>query len=583
MLKLRIIVITITLLVTTAAVLAQPAAPLSALAKMPVKEITVFKDGHAFVLHEGVMPTDSSGNVLMDYLPTPVIGTFWPYSSDKDVRLSGVVTSQRRVLVERTALTLRELLEANAGAEGFVTETSNITYAATIIGIPQRSSEELEAIGPPDSVDKLPQKGDVILLKTASGIKVVALSNIKDFTFKDSHKPGWSSEEFRNLLTLKLDWAARKPDKKAGVGLVYLQRGVRWIPSYKVMIDGNGNAAVKLQATLLNELADLEDVTANLVIGVPTFSFKETIDPISLQQSVAQLSSYFDQSARTGYALSNAIATQAARMSEDRATSAGQPSRDLGPEVTDAGRSEDLFVFTIKHVTLKKGERMVLPVAEYNLKYKDVYTLDLPFAPPPDLRASLNSEQQMEMARLFNAPKVMHKIRLLNDSNHPLTTAPALLIRGDRVLAQGMMTYTAMGASTDLDITKAVDIQVKKSDTETKRTPNAARWQGDEYARVDLAGTISLTNYRANTVDIEVTRHVLGNAGTADRGGVISKINVFEDGQYLPSGGYPFWWGWYNWPSWWHQFNGIARIEWKVKLEQGKSLDLSYTWHYYWR
>ena len=46
---------------------------------MPVKEVTVFKDGHAFVLHEGAMPTDAAGNVLMDYLPSPVLGTFWPY------------------------------------------------------------------------------------------------------------------------------------------------------------------------------------------------------------------------------------------------------------------------------------------------------------------------------------------------------------------------------------------------------------------------------------------------------------------------------------------------------------------------
>ena len=28
-------------------------------ASMPVKEITIFKDGHAFVLHEGEMPTDA--------------------------------------------------------------------------------------------------------------------------------------------------------------------------------------------------------------------------------------------------------------------------------------------------------------------------------------------------------------------------------------------------------------------------------------------------------------------------------------------------------------------------------------------
>src|SRR3982751_3558206 len=88
---------------------AEPAAPLSALAKMPVKEITVFKDGHAFVLHEGKMPTDAAGTVLMDHLPTPVIGTFWPYSADKNAKLAMVTAGRRVVSVERTALALREL------------------------------------------------------------------------------------------------------------------------------------------------------------------------------------------------------------------------------------------------------------------------------------------------------------------------------------------------------------------------------------------------------------------------------------------------------------------------------------------
>src|SRR5947207_15241280 len=94
----------------------EAAEPLSALVKMPVKEITVFKDGHAFVLHEGKMPTDAAGNVLMDHLPTPVIGTFWPYSADKNAKLAMVTAGRRVVSVERTALALRELVEANVGA-----------------------------------------------------------------------------------------------------------------------------------------------------------------------------------------------------------------------------------------------------------------------------------------------------------------------------------------------------------------------------------------------------------------------------------------------------------------------------------
>src|SRR5207253_722798 len=106
----------------------------------------------------------------------------------------------------------------------------------------------------------------------------------------------------------------------------------------------------------------------------------------------------------------------------------------------DSGKNEDLFVFNVPHVTLKKGERMVLLIAEFTLPYQDLFTLDLPFAPPQEVRANLNNDQQRELARLFNAPKVMHKIRLTNNSKYPLTTAPALIIRDGHVLAQGMMT-----------------------------------------------------------------------------------------------------------------------------------------------
>jgi len=61
------------------------------------------------------------------------------------------------------------------------------------------------------------------------------------------------------------------------------------------------------------------------------------------------------------------------------------------------------------------------------------------------------------------------------------------------------------------------------------------------------------------------------------------KINSFEDGRYMAAGNSPSWWGWYSWPSWWHQLNGVGRITWKIDLAAGKSVDLGYTWHYFWR
>lgn len=560
--------------------------PFQPLARLPVKEVTVFKDGHAFVLHSGRMPTDAAGNVALDYLPTPVIGTFWPFASGDKARLISVTAGQRKVLIDRSALTLKELIQANVGAEVMVTETAagtgTVTYAATILEIPARKGEELEAAAPPSSGDKLTEVGNIAMLKTERGVKIVGLERIQDISFMSSYRTTVAREEFRNLLSLKLDWGDR-PQSEAEVGLMYLQRGIRWIPNYRVSIDGKGKAVVTLQATLINELSDLEDVTLHLVVGVPSFEFKDTADPMSLQQTVAQLSQYFRQDAQTAYAFSNAIMTQQRlRMTETRPEPAG-PTMDLGPEIAESGKKEDLFVFSIPHVTMKKGERMVLTIGESVLKYKDVFTLDLAFAPPPEVWQSIHNSRPAEAARLFTPANVMHKIRLFNGGNTPLTTAPALILKDGRVLAQGLMTYASPGSATDLSVTTSVDIRVTKSDNETKRTPNAVVWQGTQYGRIDLTGKIGLTSFCTETTEIEVTRHVLGNVDSADNKGASEMVNTFEDLSFASgSGAIPSWWGWYSWPWWWHRFNGVGRIKWTVKLYPKKTVDLGYAWNYYW-
>ena len=63
-----------------------------------------------------VRATDPGGNVVMDYLPTPMLGTFWAYSTDKAATLSAVTASRQKVLIERTALNLRDLIGPTSGS-----------------------------------------------------------------------------------------------------------------------------------------------------------------------------------------------------------------------------------------------------------------------------------------------------------------------------------------------------------------------------------------------------------------------------------------------------------------------------------
>jgi len=549
---------------------------------LPVKEITVFKDGHAFVLHEGEMPTDTDGNVVIDYLPTPILGTFWAYSADPGAGLTGVISHKCAVPIKRTALTIPELIESNIGAKVRIMEAGLAAYETTILGIPTRSSEELHRIDPPGSPEKLSQRGSIVLLKFEGGIKAVPIDRIQQVTFLDEPRLKLADEEFRNRMTLKLDWGRHKAEQAAHVGMVYVQRGVRWIPNYRIDIDGKGNAVVKLQATIINELADLENVNAHLVIGVPKFAFENTPDPISLQETVAQLSRHFRRDSQTAFALSNMIMTQAEMPVRRVDAPVERDVLDLGPDVAGSDKNEDLYVFTLEHVTLKKGQRMVVPVAEYTLNYQDVFVLDLPFGPPPEVRHNLNNEQQTRLAQLYYAPKVMHKIRLANNAKCPLTTAPALILRQGRIIAQGMMTYTAVGASSDLELTAAVDIAVEKLDKETERIPDAVRWDSYTYARSNLTGTIHLTNRRSDAVHLEVRRSILGHADSASHEGIIEHLGRHEGGWMDPNS-LPFWWSWYNWPYWWYHFNAVGRITWKCQLKPEETLELEYQWHYFWR
>jgi len=542
-------------------------------------------------VHQGAHPTVAGGDVVLDSLPAPVIGTFWASAAAGGPKLASVVGGQRRVVIERTALTLAELIEGNPDTEVTVTEVDGTRYTASIMGMPMRTTEELAATSPPHAPVRLGEKSQLVLLKTAEGTKVVPLDRLRDLVFRHPPKEKSGQEEFRQSLTLRLDWGDRAPEPSTEVGLMYVQKGIRWIPSYRIDLGEDGQATVRLQATVLNELTDLSDTTVQLVIGVPAFYFKDTVDPMALQQTAVQLSQFFQSDAAGGRHsvlannFDNRLMTQVARAGEYDAGQ-GPGAGTMLDDLPEGSQQEDLYVFTVPGVTLAKGERVVLSLAEMSLPYEDVYTLQLPIAPPADLRQHFNSQQQAELAKLFHASKVAHKVRLKNQSTIPFTTAPALVLQAGRVLAQGLMTYAAPGGSAEVTLNPALDIAVHKTDRESSRTPNAISFNRSNFLRINLDGTIRLTNHKSTAVTVEVTRHALGHIDSATNDGKVEMANVFEGVDFAANPGgdpAPTWWHWHGWPAWWNQVNGIGRVVWEVAIDPGKSVELGYKWHYFWQ
>lgn len=456
------------------------------------------------------------------------------------------------------------------------------SYSAKIVGLPRRSAEELEKAAAAGSGPLLSEQGQVIELLTDHGTKIIPTATISDVTFVDPPQHDVPYEEIRNLLRLQFDWGNAAPPAQVKVGMTYLQKGIRWIPNYRVELEPDGVAVVRLQATLLNELTDLDHVTGHLVIGVPSFDFKSTVDPLALSDVAAQLSAYFQEPSQTALGLSNSMMaqTQVARMGDYRARGPQAPAEpNLGPELDSSEHGDDMFIFTVPDISLRKGERMVVPVGEWKLKYSDVMRLEIPIAPPAEVRGSFNSDQQAQLAKLFYAPKAKHVVRLENTSNAPLTTAPAMLVSGGRLLGQGMMTYTSPGSATDLTITTAVNLAVDHEENETSRAPNTANFGGHTYDRINLEGSIRLTNHRREPVRVEITRTVIGGIDSADHDATVKRPGSWTADDI----GNPVWWQWYSWPAWWNQLNSRGRAEWDVTIPAGEKVDLSYKWHYFWR
>ncbi|MFN9707147.1 MAG: hypothetical protein ACK595_20320 [Planctomycetota bacterium] len=527
---------------------------------LPVREVTVFKDGHAWVLRERPLAAADGQEVVLDELPQPLVGAFWPYAVD-GARLVSAKAGTTTVRSDATVMDLRQLARANAGKDALVVTADKERLEGKLLGVPSRETL-------PSASD-----GELLLLQTAQGTRALPLGMVRELEVRGDYQGRIAVEDKKPRLTLRI--AGGGPQAK--VGVMYVQRGLRWIPAYRIYVDGDGKAKAQFEATLVNDLIDLQAATVNLVVGVPRFDHAGEIDPIALQQEGAQVAEHLGrrmQPQAFSNRMSNAFMAQAASPASDAA--GGEPE----PVVEGGAGAEDLFVFTLRDVTLKKGERMVLPIAAFELPYRDLYRLDVSFAPPLEVRPGLQSPQHVELARPLAAPQVRHVLRLTNPGDAPLTTAPTLVLAGGKLLAQGTMLYTPRGGATDLEINVAVDVKVDTDEREVKRDPGPFRLGDDQYARVDVAGTIKLTNRKPKAIEVEVTRRALGLADTIGQGGAQKQLDLVQAWQ---GGSANPWWGWWSWPHWWFQHNGFAEFRWTATVPSGGEATFDAGWHYFCR
>ena len=496
-----------------------------------IKRIAVFKNGYAFTYREGVAKTQN-GWAYTEKAPKGVLGTVWGYSTTPKVRVMQLLASPTTKHSNEKVQNINEILIANKGSR-IRFESNKKVYSGTY-----------DVIG-----------NNTIALKTQSGTLFIPFSSIYNVEILGSAKLNRLNKETR--LSLKVKGAKDGQDIKLGVAA--LERGIRWIPAYRVEVKGSPikEAKLELEAMLINELTDLKNSEVNFVVGVPSFLYQNSISPLSMNTAFAGVSSYFRTGTRNRRdALSNAIMTQT--LGASRPINDASPTID-GEEQLSSFSAEQLFLYKTEAMNLKKGERASLRLFSLTVPCSEVFEWKISDGAVRNRNQVYSSSQYSQLLSLNLASKIWYGLKLKNNTNMPWTTAPAIGFRDWKPLGQNMLTFTPRGVENILPITPATEV-VGTHTLEEKSREQVQMKRGRStynYALVTVEGTIKVRNTKKEPVELVLKRQLIGDViSTSDNGTAV------RDGLNLQA------------------INPKSIIKWNLKLPSGKK-EIRYTYKIY--
>jgi len=554
----------------------------------------VFKDGYCLMIKQGTATTDERSEVYLDDVPdAAVLGSFW--AAPTEGRLVNMVAGWKEVKEDEekpVACTQTiELLLANKGQQakvelqdkaihtGVIHEVlvertpTALTPVLTEIFSSSRSSRTPAALAAAAAREAGSQMttaigGNLFVLRTDDGDVMLPASQVRSLLVKNM-KTTLPRTVTTTKRTKRLTMQFDKPQQKRTVNLLYFRPGVRWIPTYRIeLADPKAEkklAKVSLQAELLNEAEDLNDVPLDIVVGVPNFRFKDSPSPLVLEGVLRNvLASANPMLSNGNNAFSNAMFSQQ--------VAGGQPVRgggeggaiNLPAELTGTG-TQDLFIYSLPKLSLDKGERAAVSIFTADVPYRDLYTWGVEVQ-RHDIEAA-PSGAGVRSPLTLSRNEVWHQIELTNTTNLPWTTGAALLVQGQQPLAQELLTYTPSKSGVRLPVTVSVETRGTFGEQETGRDLKALVWDNASYARIEKEARLRLDNHKPTPIEVEVTLRLGGRATAASHAGKIV-VNAFNAADWVQYHGSP-------------AVNNSSAITWTIKLQPGETVEPTATYNFF--
>ena len=425
-----------------------------------ITSVSMFKNGFSFVAHE--TRVTGSGEYIIPQPPQTAYGTFWHLPSAGISIKRATVTSvenQTTTLVH----SLDALLDLNKGKQ----VTLDFFDLPTVTGILMESL------------------GDQLMIKAPDGIEIVAKSRIKRVLFPQDPATQVMSTETSRVLSLDVE------AKQSGtISTVGLEHGLAWLPSYSLDISDSKEMEVVGKATIINDLADLDNVDAGFITGFPNVPYSNVLDPLISNASLDQMVlPTIDQAPFN--ARQNSLVMQKA--AKDEAQEAPYVPAGTGEQ------NEDLYVYHLPGVSLKKGDRATYILFAFKTPYDHLYTWDV--------SPSAGGGEQ----------EVWHSLTFKNTGGKPLTTAVATTFQKGQLLGQSSTDYTPAGVDAEVQITRAMDIHAEAIEEEVSRDRASLRLPGGStYDLITMKGTLTATNHKSTAAKMRISVSFSGDLASAD-------------------------------------------------------------------
>jgi hypothetical protein len=482
----------------------------------PMKDLrpgsaAVFKNGLAFVVRHGQAQIQD-GRGRIDGVPSATLGSLWIATNSPGAALEEVVAFHHTEMVPANVARspgLLMLLQANIGKT--VTVTRDGRQFTGEIMPPEDASV------PRTDDDEKGHVSNFVLLRAGDKITALSAGDITGVEFAGKPNLSTLSREVHKSLRFRV-----KNAPAAGLPLTmgYMERGLGWTPSYLIELRENHMASITMQSVVVNDAEDLEHTDLFFVVGYPNFKYANTDSPMTLRQSMSELLTALN--GRTVGFDAN-VASQLLNNDSRQVEESAGPVPELTSSGADlSGDSEqDLFLYSRPDATLKKGERGLYNVFTTTMSYDEIYEWQVEDVARVDAWGNYQTAAFQRGEPIRNA--AWHALKLKNSSAFPWTTAPAMVVHGNRPIAQEILSYTPKGATGLLRLTVASDIHVDKEEVEIDRVKGIVHSGGNAYDAITVEGTLRIHNYKSTDAPMRISRNIVGEVVSASNDGKFHK------------------------------------------------------------